>query len=66
MIMREWHKLVFLVIIIVNKPTAPHDFRWISPFFRQQSLKCQFFGQRTTPKITLINRHFLIQIIVQK
>ena len=30
--------------------------------FWQQSLKCQFFGQRTTPKITLINRQFLIQM----
>ena len=30
MIMCEWHQLVYLAIIIVNKPTAPYDFRCIS------------------------------------
>ena len=30
--MCEWHQLVYLAIIIVNKPTALPDFRCISPF----------------------------------
>ena len=54
MIMYEWHQLVYHAIITGDKPTAPPYFRCISPFVWQQLLspKCQFFGQRTTPKIT--------------
>ena len=64
--MCEWHQLVYVAIIIVNKPTAPHDFRCISPFVSATKPKMPIFGQRTTPKITLIDCQFLIQIFVQK
>ena len=37
----------------------------MSPFVWQQSPKCQFFGQRTSPKITRINRQYLIQTFVK-
>ena len=66
MIMCEWHQLIYIAIITPSKPTTPPDFRCISPFVWQQSPKCQFFGQITTPKITLIYRQFLIQIICSK
>ena len=64
--MCEWHQLMYIAIITPSKPTIPPDFRCISPFAWQQSPKCQFFGQITTPKITLIYRQFLIQIICSK
>ena len=66
MIMCEWHQLMYIAIITPSKPTTPPDFRCISPIVWQQSPKCQFFGQITTPKITLIYRQFLIQIIRSK
>ena len=66
MIMCEWHQLMYIAIITPSKSTTPPDFRCISPFVWQQSPKCQFFGQITTPKITLIYRQFLIQIICSK
>ena len=66
MIMCEWHQLMCIAIITPSKPTTPPDFRCVSPFLWQQSPKCQFFGQITTPKITLIYRQFLIQIICSK
>ena len=66
MIMCEWHQLMYIAIITPSKPTTPPDFRCISPIVWHQSPKCQFFGQITTPKITLIYRQFLIQIIRSK
>ena len=66
MIMREWHQLMYIAIITPSKPTTPPDFGCMSPFVWQESPKCQFFGQITTPKITLIYRQFLIQIICSK
>ena len=66
MIMCEMHQLMYIAIIPPSKRTTPPDFRCISPFVWQQSPKCQFFGQITTPKITLIYRQFLIQIICSK
>ena len=66
MIMCEWHQLMYISIITPSKPTTPPDFCCISLFVQQQSPKCQFFGQITTPKITLIYRQFLIQIICSK
>ena len=66
MIKCEWHQLVYFAIITPSKPTTPPDFRCISRFAWQQSPKCQFCGQRTTPKITLIYRQCFIQMFVQK
>ena len=66
MIMCEWHQLMYIAIITPSKPTTPPDFRCISPFIWQQSPKCHFFGQITTPKITLIYRQVLIQVICSK
>ena len=66
MIMCELHQMMYIAIITPSKPTIPPDFRCILPFVSQQSPKCQFFGQITTPKITLIYRQFLIQIICSK
>ena len=66
MIMCEWHQLMYISIIIPSKLTTPPDFRCILPFVWKQSPKWQFFGQITTPKITLIYRQFLIQIICSK
>ena len=63
MIMCEWHQVMYIAIITASKPTTPPDFRCISPFVWQQSPKCQFFGQITTPRSTLIYRQFLIQKI---
>ena len=58
MIMCEWNQLVYFAIITANKPTTPPDFPCILPFVWQQCPKRQFFGQRTTPKITLIYRQY--------
>ena len=61
MIMCEWHQLVYLVIIIANKPTAPHDFRCISPFVSATKPKMTIFLAKEQHRKLL-----LIQIFVQK
>ena len=66
MITCEWHQLVYLAIITANKMTLPPQFRCVSPYVLATKAKMLIFGQRTTPKITLIYRQFLIQIFVQK
>ena len=50
MIMCELHQLMYIAIITPSKPTTPPDFRCISPFVWQQSLKCQFFRPSNNTK----------------
>ena len=54
--------MVDFVIMKANKPTATRNFHFISPFVWQQSPKSQFFGRKSSPKITL----FVVDFFRQK
>ena len=50
--------MVDFAIMKVNKPIATPNFYFISPFVWQRSPLRQFFGRKSSPKITLFRRAF--------
>ena len=58
--------MVDFVIMKANKPTATPNFHFISPFVWQQSPKSQFFGRKSSPKLTLFVVDFLARKLILK